>query len=76
MLALAPHRPLRPQWSSRSLGTPGRPDSPGRMGTALLPAGRDSRHPGMGLLYREALTLALLPSGLGPSLSRGLSRVL
>lgn len=30
----------------------------------------------MGLLYREVLTLALLPSGLGHSLSWGLSCVL
>lgn len=51
MLTLAPrHPPLRPQWSSHSLGTPAT-DSPGRMGTApFSPLGRDSRHPGMGLL--------------------------
>ena len=72
MLALAPRRPpLRPQWSSRSLGTPGRPDSPGRMGTALLPAGRGSRHPGMGFLYREVLTLPCYHLRLGRSLSWG-----
>lgn len=57
-------------------GTPATLILQGRMGTALFPAGRDSRHPGMGLLYREVLTLALLPSGLGHSLSWGLSCVL
>ena len=58
------------------MGTPGCPDSPDRMGTALLPAGQGSRHPGMGLLYQEVLTLPCCHLGLGRCLSRGPSCVL
>lgn len=53
-----------------SLGTPATHSSPGRMGTALLPAGRDSGTQAWGCCTGGP-HLALLPSGLGHSLSWG-----